>query len=392
MWVFLPPGKHMLEPGIHRYPFEELLEGDLPETISVQYGAVSYQIKATVKRPLLHADCTTERDIRVERYPYVAASEWLEPIEISNNWNNRVSYRIHIPMQAYGCDDSVPIQLDWHPLQEHACVHGVILTLMEHTRYHPVDHIIRREQRCVLQQMETFDDKSITGDWTRTFLLRLLPTEQSDSKQRLQVDCQTTWINVEHTLCVYILFEDASGLARVLATIPITILPISPQNIESELPDYAAHQQSPLLQSAPISPQPSPIPMIEGATNHATCIPPPATIQHERATQHTFLSFLSATLRSWTSQPSTVASAPVSRVGSPFDTGSAPHSPHATSVTTSPVLHASHLPPVCVSPSDWPPDMTSPPAYTVAIGSYPYSSCNDEDITSSLPPAYSPRP
>ncbi|RKP08217.1 hypothetical protein THASP1DRAFT_15954, partial [Thamnocephalis sphaerospora] len=201
-WVFLPQGKHahVMEKGVYRYPFEEMLRGDLPETIYVEYGSVEYRIKATVERPGLHYNCTTDHEVHVERHPYSAAPEWLEGTQVSDTWEGRVAYTLSIPTVAYGCDDVVPVHLDWQPEHESTQVRGVICTLVEHVEYKPVGGMTRRDQRCVAQHAEKFSDGEAGGTWKRTFFFRLPHSDHRRPTQRVQCDCRTEWIRVKHRL------------------------------------------------------------------------------------------------------------------------------------------------------------------------------------------------
>ncbi|KAI8055284.1 hypothetical protein BDF22DRAFT_741877 [Syncephalis plumigaleata] len=144
-WVFLPRA------GVHRYEFEELLPGDLPETVSVEYGSVRYQIHATVERPMLHHNHTAEREVRIERHPYPIPLEWLDTCQVSDVWQHRVAYAMSVPARAVGSGDVLPIRVEWRPEREDTRVRGVIFTLVEHVQYRPNEWVVQRDQRCVAQ-------------------------------------------------------------------------------------------------------------------------------------------------------------------------------------------------------------------------------------------------
>ncbi|RKP22377.1 hypothetical protein SYNPS1DRAFT_7768, partial [Syncephalis pseudoplumigaleata] len=242
-WILLPQGKHthILKAGVHRYEFEELLPGDLPETVSVEYGSVHYQVQATVERPLLHHNLATEREVRVERHPYPMPLDWLDVCQVSDVWQNRVSYAMSVPTRAVGSGDVLPVRVEWQPEREDTRVRGVIFTLVEHVQYRPNEWAVQRDQRCVAQHSEKLGDANGcggTGDWSRTFFFRLPESDYRHPRSRVQCDCRTPWIRVKHRLRVHVVFEDGIGAAKVYGIIPIVVLPQSPRSLAADPPGY----------------------------------------------------------------------------------------------------------------------------------------------------------
>ncbi|KAI9598152.1 hypothetical protein BDF19DRAFT_433652 [Syncephalis fuscata] len=264
IWTFLPHGKHShtMRPGVYRYAFEELLPGNLPETVCVEYGKVNYQILATVERPMLHHNHTAEREVRIERHLYPIPLDWLDTCQVSDVWQHRVAYSMSIPARAVGSGDVVPIRVEWQPEREDTRVRGVIFTLVEHVQYRPNHLVIQRDQRCVAQHSEKLIDQNGSGgsgDWSRTFFFRLPDSDYRHPTHRVQCDCRTTWIRVKHRLRVHVVFEDGLGAAKVYGIIPIVVLSQSPRNLDVDPPGYENYQRGALIMSAPVTPRPASI-------------------------------------------------------------------------------------------------------------------------------------
>ncbi|RKP10061.1 hypothetical protein THASP1DRAFT_13370, partial [Thamnocephalis sphaerospora] len=150
-WVFLPPTRrvHTLEPGEYRYPFEEIIPGDAPETVCTKYGAVEYRIKAVVERPGLRLNHVQDCEVCVERHTNDNNSAWLEGSEVTENWEGRVKSTLTTAASAYCCGDTVPIQVNWEAECNQAKVSDMVCSLVEYVQYQPDSETTHKDQRCM---------------------------------------------------------------------------------------------------------------------------------------------------------------------------------------------------------------------------------------------------
>ncbi|ORY07112.1 hypothetical protein K493DRAFT_332888 [Basidiobolus meristosporus CBS 931.73] len=235
-WTFIEAHKKpmVLRKGEHSYPFEVALSGDLPETIHTEFGTVEYTLKATIDRPTFCTNYSIERDIVIKRFALPSSTELIQAVSVSEVWNNKLAYDVHIPSKAFGLGEIIPIHFNILLMSEDTRLRKVSCLLKEYITYR-----VAGGGRCKLQtrwisRLSNVDFPKNQGNWEKSLSLEI-PLSSST----IQCDCVTDLIYVRHKLKVKIEFRTSPGAVKaVYVGIPVVIISGSSQEIFLDLPPY----------------------------------------------------------------------------------------------------------------------------------------------------------
>ncbi|CEP18829.1 hypothetical protein [Parasitella parasitica] len=254
-WSFLSHQKkvHVLTPDVYKYPFEFILPGNLPESIdSHSYGSVLYKLKAIVDRPAFSSNFIDRQTLRIVRHcipPYHMSSL---PMQITNEWANKIDYRITVPKKIYSRGEQIPIDFSLVPKPNSAGLHVRYLScfLKEYTTFvlGATDSNTCTESRII----RFFRDESFPSEglhWNKSVFMTV-----PHSFDSIQCDTQNQFFKIEHKLKFTMSLINGRGeLSELRATLPVNIVArrIEQAQEEDELPAYEN-----AWRSAPYSPLP----------------------------------------------------------------------------------------------------------------------------------------
>ena len=128
-------GFKVFHPGDYVYNFELPLDSRLPESISVDLGAVKYELEALVERSgAFRANLVGTKELSLIRAPAEGSLEQVEPIAISRNWEDQLHYDIVISGKSFPLGSSVPIAFKLTPLAKVQC-HRIKVFVTENIQY-----------------------------------------------------------------------------------------------------------------------------------------------------------------------------------------------------------------------------------------------------------------
>lgn len=244
-WTFLTHQKklHILPASTYLYPFELALPGHLAESFdSHSFGSLSYKLKVTVERPAFSPNTHHRRLFWVHRQ--LPRPEDDDAMEISNEWDDKLSYRMSVPGRIYKRGQEIPIYYELLPatdthLRHISCFLKEYLTSPSH-----------QDSRIV----QFFRDHEHQGH-------RTLKVPSSPSA--IQTDCDHALIKIQHQLKFNMSLIRHGQLLEVRASMPIKIM-----TEPDELPTYENAWQT--------SPYSSPITPLDGVALDYFSIPLPA--------------------------------------------------------------------------------------------------------------------
>ncbi|KAI8097543.1 uncharacterized protein BX664DRAFT_326641 [Halteromyces radiatus] len=235
-WTFLSARKWPYTMEAHktyRYPFDLVLPGNMPESITTStggnYGSLSYDFKATVTRPLAAKNLVLYRPIQVIRQQEPCRT--LFPrynMVINNTYGEKVNYRIQLEKSIYQRGQPIRIHFKFVPLDQGLRIRHVSCFLKEYvTLIHSIEHIssIHPSSSCTRQQSRII---SLTRDdhfpcrgqeWKKMETL-VIPR----STQAVQFDLDHPLLKIEHKLRFTICFIQPHGqLSELRVTMPIRL-------------------------------------------------------------------------------------------------------------------------------------------------------------------------
>ncbi|KAL9559296.1 hypothetical protein PS6_000877 [Mucor atramentarius] len=241
-WSFLSSQKklHVLTPNVYKYSFEYILPGNLPESIdSHSYGSVLYKLKATVDRPAFSPNLIDRQPLRIVRHcipPYHMSNL---PMQISNEWANKIDYQITVPKKIYSRGEQIPVDFSLKPKPNSDKLHVRYLScfLKEYTTFvlGATDSNTQTESRIV----RFFRDESFPSEglhWNKSVVMTV-----PHSFDSIQCDTHNQFFRIEHKLKFTMSLINGRGeLSELRATIPVDIIAqrFEQAQEENELPTY----------------------------------------------------------------------------------------------------------------------------------------------------------
>ncbi|RIA90869.1 S-antigen, C-terminal domain-containing protein [Glomus cerebriforme] len=124
---------HLILAGVHKYPFELFIPGNIPETIDTERGTVNYKLSATAVRSGLSSNLHVSQNVTIIRTFLEERNS--EGTAIANEWNNQLGYEITIPKKAYPIGDSIEIDLKLSPRAKKTKITGIKIQIEEEAVY-----------------------------------------------------------------------------------------------------------------------------------------------------------------------------------------------------------------------------------------------------------------
>ncbi|GAA5801416.1 hypothetical protein HPULCUR_006862 [Helicostylum pulchrum] len=266
-WQFLPvmdqahKKAFTLGAGEHKWDFELMLPGDLPQSLEAEGGQVLYRLKATVERTAFLQNIVKKKIVRVVRCMLPTEFELIQTLEIHNTWAEKMMYDILLPSKVYARGHLIPITFHITPIAAKLRVRTLTATLKEYCTYTANDRS-KTDTRIVKVQKDEdpFPNALVqTGgpidpiSWTKVISLDIPPM----SSQMAFCDADNEMIRIRHKLKFVICLVNADGhLSELRCSVPVIIISsISEQAELGNLPAYEHAWQSVLcLESGPSTP------------------------------------------------------------------------------------------------------------------------------------------
>ncbi|KAF8141193.1 hypothetical protein EV363DRAFT_1307350 [Boletus edulis] len=126
--------------GTYTYPLFFTIPNNSPPTMKAENGSLVWNIKAEVKRPgTFHWNMTAQKEVVVICVPKDDDSEEVEGIDLQQQWEGQLQYRIQLAGRSVPIGGKIPLQLTIMPLTK-AKVHSISVYLDERTEYFTRTH------------------------------------------------------------------------------------------------------------------------------------------------------------------------------------------------------------------------------------------------------------
>lgn len=252
------------------------------DTNNTSYGgSLSYKLKAVVDRPAFSPNLISLQSPRIVREP--TPDDYNEyhsiPMQICNEWANKIDYKITVPKKNFNRGEEIPIEFSLmsKPNSESLHVRYLSCFLKEYIRFAAINGgggdtttntMVHTESRII----RFFRDESFpsTGfHWKKTLVMSV-----PQSLNSIQCDTQNLFFEIHHKLKFTMSLINKRGeLSELRATMPIDILNGKVQQqqgqeeeeMENELPTYENAWRSALYSPLPYLDATSPYPASDEA-------------------------------------------------------------------------------------------------------------------------------
>ncbi|KAJ2635932.1 hypothetical protein GGF40_003301 [Coemansia sp. RSA 1286] len=281
--------------GRHVFPFSLVFPGSLPESITLPYANVSYQLKATLRRTGIMPNISASWPVVVKRDLTVDGSFGTGAIDVENRWRDKLDFHITSDADTFTPGDRMRAKITFQPLVKHMRLTKVGVVLKEYVRCHrPMGdaeksvsrmvssiEIVPRPRGAALEDsllrgragessapaytrfvspepaasasaapMDTHASKGKSQSTSAAAGIELthaieenLSLSVPNDPRRLQYDHLSSYIEVTHKLKFAIYFRDPAGSSHTLwISVPVSVVPVimdTSHGPRVELPTYA---------------------------------------------------------------------------------------------------------------------------------------------------------
>lgn len=289
-WQFIPiidqahKKAFTLGAGEHKWDFELLLPGDLPQSLEAEGGQVVYRLKAVVERTAFLQNIVKKKELQIIRCMLPTEFDLIQTLEIHNTWAEKMMYDIVLPSKVYARGQLIPITFHITPIAPKLHIRTLTVTLKEYCTYTAND-CSKTDTRIVKLQRDEdpfsvpLNDAFNPTSWTKVISLDIPPM----SSQRAFCDADNEMIRIRHKLKFVICLVNADGhLSELRCSVPVIIISsISEQTEINNLPAYEQAWRSVLcLESGPSTP------VSEGMVTPPICHSSPMPVNAPNPTSH----------------------------------------------------------------------------------------------------------
>ncbi|CAO3692273.1 unnamed protein product [Umbelopsis ramanniana] len=244
-WSFLAPGhkQHSITAGTHTWPFELPLAGNLPESLHIGTTYyVHYKLKAIAERPgILFSQIAARAPVYVSRY--IASSivdDFLEPIQISSEWTDKVRYDIAVASKICHIGGVVPVILRLIPLNPKLRVRYLSFTFKEYTTYKARPGHQKTRGRVVHHQRNDQLTKIEEDEGVCWYNTENIPVPDT-----LRCDSSGDVVKIRHRIKFIMSLENEDGhISELRAALPVIVVAANNEESINVLPTYENSWQS----------------------------------------------------------------------------------------------------------------------------------------------------
>ncbi|KAK9761150.1 hypothetical protein K7432_014156 [Basidiobolus ranarum] len=225
-----PHSLHQLGTQEHRFDFNLPLSGDLPESVDLPHGKISYVVTAIVIRPFPHTNLKHSQELKLQR---VCSYETTARLKTSarGTWCRSVHYCVSMAKSVYLPGEQLKMSLDFLSVNDTTRADKVTLSLTETIVYkHPITLLPSVETVKLSQSTRTLqtDQAEIMADGM-----------DLDIPANTKLHCQTGFISVTHSIHIKLKFHEHHGKrGNVEFELPVIVQSAEQREVANALPSY----------------------------------------------------------------------------------------------------------------------------------------------------------
>ncbi|GAA5815299.1 hypothetical protein MFLAVUS_008805 [Mucor flavus] len=244
----------LLNAGKHKWDFEFLLPGNLPQTLESDIGSVSYRLKATIERSAFIQNTVKKRNIRIIRCVLPSEFELVQSLEIHNTWAQKMVYDISVPSKLYAFNDTIPISFKILPIASHLRVHAIMASIKEYCTYTANEHTKTDTRIVRLVRLDNPFSEAVSNAFASSPPTwdRVLDLPVPSKSPIIFADADSEMIRIRHRLKFVIALANADGHISELRC-AVQIIVVESFAVTEELISLPAYDE--MWRSVPYHPQ-----------------------------------------------------------------------------------------------------------------------------------------
>lgn len=201
----------LFAPGDYVYNFEHPIPASIPETCSVTYGSVEYNLEVTITRPgTFKSNLNAKLPINIVRTPSDSNLEENESIVVTRDWEDQLRYDIVIGSKSIILDLYLPLAFRFVPLFGKVALHRIRIYLTETNEYFCADkkvHRLEPSKKFLLMEHKAQKGKSLLSqneqdDFEEDILpkeleFQLYVPQELDSRVHTKIHPDTSFDNIQ---------------------------------------------------------------------------------------------------------------------------------------------------------------------------------------------------
>ena len=222
-WDFLQGEKthsHTLKAGRHNFPFQLLVGGHLPSSISTpefEGASISYKLHSVVHRPGLTHNLHAYLPVAITRSFTPDSLEFQQSLEIENTWPGKLMYSVILPHKAWAAGDTLTALTKFVPTSKGVKVCSITSTISETVKLSPKNvhrtDVLESTRPVAVVEHEVIGDRMVS------------PTSVQDPEQEYPAepatpDCSSVWSGEEENNG-----QSDDLVARLDITLPSSLTP-----------------------------------------------------------------------------------------------------------------------------------------------------------------------
>ncbi|KAI7894921.1 uncharacterized protein EV154DRAFT_414309 [Mucor mucedo] len=247
-----PKKTSVLNAGLHKWDFELLIPGDLPQTLDSDIGSVSYRLKATIERSTFIQNSVKKKSIRIIRCILPSEFELVQSLEIHNTWAQKMVYDISVPSKLFSFGDTIPISFKILPIASHLRIHAIMASIKEYCTYTANEHTKTDTRIVRLIRLDNPFAEAISTASSPPTWNRVLDLPVPSKSPIIFADADSEMIRIRHRLKFVISLVNADGhISELRCAVQVNI--IESFAITEELTALPAYDE--MWRSVPYHPQ-----------------------------------------------------------------------------------------------------------------------------------------
>ncbi|KAK9766077.1 hypothetical protein K7432_005101 [Basidiobolus ranarum] len=248
-WNLLPvkEGPFTLSAGEHRYSFEFIFNGFLPETIRIKNGQVKYKLVAVMGRNALRPNLVCEKELVVRRFAQPSLLDINQTYPIVDSWEDMLDYTIFVSHRMISLSDSLSVFLTFLPKGPEVRVKHITFFLLE--------FLTLRRTKSNKRQVNTrwFNLRSKIEEPRTSYNRSYTINFPKGQEEKVHFDCNTELIEITHKLQVRVTFSAGKSINAIVIKIPLHVMPESLEMMGESPPRY---DQLPVMNLSSVLPPP----------------------------------------------------------------------------------------------------------------------------------------
>ncbi|KXN66369.1 hypothetical protein CONCODRAFT_80506 [Conidiobolus coronatus NRRL 28638] len=289
---------HALAQGNHMYPFELILPGTLPSSVTSDHLQVIYRLKATLQRNLWRTQ-TCNKVVNLGRLVMPSNPSLVETLECEGIWNDCINYSLQAEKRILSLGEDFNVNLQLMCNDPSIRIKGVTASLRQVLVIKPAAMPPSIQEHGTINQllsraMHRLDFRARSDQQTELHFTLPIPHPCCDPTALYTPHCSTSndLFEITHNVKLSIAFITSHNETKSFSIkVPIAILSPSWESTTEGLPNYSQHQFTRVIESNALSLPPPSYEVTSGMATPLEQVPTPRRLHQRRSSEASLPSY-----------------------------------------------------------------------------------------------------